>query len=280
MKKNKQKLVSNLGGLRPGMSVPEKTIGLRLSNISQQKLDFFKENPDNVVFEEMKSAGYLTSLEKDIATSGILHPLIATQSGLLIEGHSRYLIAKKLGLTTIPCRIILDDLTPQQLKERVYLGNLNRFEISADQRTTLFAVLYPDYFLESRDDLLIKTKPVKELAQEMGVTPRQVQRERKVVMTSLAMKKEVGDASPLRATDMQAARQELQRQKQRQSKDSKNILLAGLKRKDENSQKCSLFNADGVRVFSVNPSLFTSQEELNLFLVKTAMLYKKISKPQ
>ncbi len=277
-KQNKQKLVNNLGGLRPGMNQPEKTHGLRLSNIAQQKLIFFRVNPDNSVFEEMKHDHYLDNLEKDIKDNGILHPLIATQDGLLIEGHSRLGIAQKLNLPTIPCRLILDELTSQQLKERVYLGNLNRFEITPDHRTALFAALYPDYFLSSRDEHQHRSKPVQELAKEMGVSPRQVQREREVVALSLDIKKSKGDSSPLQASDMPIARKELRQQKLLATEAPKSPSRKHYKFVSENSTSYTMLTQNDVKILSINPESFGGLEQMDEFLQKAAKLYSSITR--
>jgi len=49
-----------------------------------------------------------------IKTFGFRVPLVITEDGTLITGHTRLKAAKKLGLKSVPC-IIADDLTDEQI---------------------------------------------------------------------------------------------------------------------------------------------------------------------
>lgn len=46
---------------------------------------------------------------------GFKVPLVITEEGVIIAGHTRYKASKKLGLKEVPC-IIADDLTEEQIK--------------------------------------------------------------------------------------------------------------------------------------------------------------------
>jgi hypothetical protein len=169
--------------------------GLELSEIQYKPIDFFSENPVNVVFEKLKDPSYLERLKKDIDdTRAIINPLITLPDGTILEGHSRLLIAKLLenegkGLGRLPVRIVLSRLNDDELKRRVYLGNLSRFEIDEDTRILLYAEIWPDYF---RAD----TKPgkksdhgdtitVKELTSTIGKSIPQIKRDKAIYRDAL-----------------------------------------------------------------------------------------------
>ena len=100
----------------------------------------------------MKEEAYFLRLKKEIDDSrAILNPLITMPDGLLVEGHGRLAVARLLekegrGLGKLPVRIILSLLSEADIKQRVYLGNLSRFEITEDVRIQLYAEIWPDYF--------------------------------------------------------------------------------------------------------------------------------------
>jgi hypothetical protein len=123
--------------------------GLELGPLIYKPASWFCRNPDNQVFDTLKQtqSGYFENLRRDIKEAGaILNPLIATTSGLLIEGHSRLTVAMELGITQLPCRLILSDLGADDLRKRVYLGNLSRFEIDEHTRLALYTTIWPDFF--------------------------------------------------------------------------------------------------------------------------------------
>lgn len=139
------------------LKTPEsKNEGLELSDLVYKPISFFAENPINFVFDKMKDEAYFLRLKKDIDESrAILNPLITMPDGLLVEGHGRLAVARELekeghGLGKLPVRIILSSLTETEIKQRVYLGNLSRFEINEDVRIQLYAEIWPDYFLKER----------------------------------------------------------------------------------------------------------------------------------
>ncbi|NIZ19958.1 ParB/RepB/Spo0J family partition protein [Entomospira culicis] len=181
-------------------SMPDNYHGLRLSDVLYHPPQHLQANPLNQSFEAMKDRLYLESLEADIARHGIVNALIATKAGVLIEGHSRWNIAQKLNLKEIPVRYILSDLSENELKERLYLSNLNRFEISKDARTKMYADLYPHIFYD--ETIAIP----EELAKSMGLSLSQVRNERQLLLLAIKLKEEKDDTSPLSIEDLQKAR--------------------------------------------------------------------------
>jgi hypothetical protein len=212
----KAQLMSHLTTSRPGISditpglsdmMPvDKSQGLVLSAVQLKDVEFFQLNAINNVFEDLKSADYYEQLKRDIAQDGIVNALIALPDGQLIEGHSRLKVAKELGMLTVPVRFILSTVSPAEVKRRVYLGNLNRFEIPSDMRLILFAEVYPDYFyaspaqLDESHKLLepgMRPTTAKMVAASMGLSDRQVRNEKEIFLRakSLAQPQELPSPS-------------------------------------------------------------------------------------
>lgn len=164
--------------------------GFELSEIVYKPINFFIENPINVVFEKLKDEAYFERLKKDIdETRAILNPLITMKDGMIIEGHSRLLVAKQLEeegkeLGRLPVRIILSALNEDEMKRRVYLGNLSRFEISEDAKILMYAEIWPDYFQSSvkpgKKSDHGETISVKELSAVIGKSAPQIKRDKAI----------------------------------------------------------------------------------------------------
>jgi len=126
--------------------------GLEFSELQYKPLEFFIPNPVNCVFDSSKTENYFLALRKDIEETGaIVNPLIALLDGRLLEGHGRLIIAQQLAsegkpLGKLPVRIVTSEMTEDEIKKRVYLGNLSRSEISPDLRIRLYSELWPDFY--------------------------------------------------------------------------------------------------------------------------------------
>ena len=169
--------------------VHDKSEGLELSDILYKPLSFFKPHPDNQVFDRLKDERYLSGLRRDILEAGaIINPLVAMPDGTIIEGHSRFKIARELdetgqGLGNLPVRLILSQLTPDETRERVYLGNLSRFEIDTDTRALLYSRIWPEFFLHAsiggrpkKEDTMSSFPKAEEIAGLVHSTKRQLRR--------------------------------------------------------------------------------------------------------
>jgi len=197
--------------------------GLILSNILYKPLSFFKPNPCNAVFDALKTDEQFLTLYKDISeTKAILNPLIVMPDGLIIEGHSRYEVAKKLSaegnsIGMLPTRIITTPLTNEEIKQRVYLGNLLRFEIDEDTRIVLYAEIWPDYFCSTgkpgrkRDHG--DTISVSDLSKKLGKSIPQIKRDAAIYRNA---KKKQGNN--LTVQDISLSRKELNTKRKRKEK--------------------------------------------------------------
>jgi hypothetical protein len=161
--------------------------GLVLSEIQFKPLDWFKYNPDNEIFRKCKNEDYFRGLRKDIEEAGaILNPLIAMPDGLIIEGESRHIIASELFASgnavfaRLPARIILSGISTEKITERLYLGNLSRFEVPYPVRLIAYAKIWPGYFLSDNPEG--GGGPTrKEIAAAAGLSESQVKRNKNVL---------------------------------------------------------------------------------------------------
>jgi hypothetical protein len=198
---SKAKMQNLLDGPRPGeAAAPKDKVladgpaaqllkGLQLSEITFKPLEWFTYNPDNEIFLDCKTEKYFEGLKKDIREANvIINPVIATQEGLLIEGESRHIIASQLcdeGLKQfekIPCRTVLSRITKAEIKERLYLGNLSRFDIPNEVKLLAYAEIWPDYFLaggDGRDGNAVTTR--KAVAKAAGKSESQIKRDKAVI---------------------------------------------------------------------------------------------------
>jgi len=214
-------LSSALSSPRPGRAAAGPAIdagqvvtGLELSDIEYRPISFFKENPVNDIFRSMKSAKYMADLAKDIADAGIVNPLVAMPDGLLLEGESRLLVARQLGLKRLPVRLVASPLSDAEQEKRLLLGNLMRFEIGEDARLLLLA----------RAGFYSDTVTRAETAEKTGKSVRQVIRDAQIVEAAEEIAEAQGKAAPT-VEDVQAAREQKNEVRRVTSKDNVRILL-------------------------------------------------------
>ena len=247
-----------------------KTEGLELSQIVYRTIDSLKPNPINAVFDSLKTDSQLDALFRDIDEArAILNPLIAMPDGTLVEGHSRLKIAKRLleegrGIGSLPVRIITTALTNEEIKQRVYLGNLSRFEIDEDTRILLYAEIWPDYFYLSgkagrkpdHGDTITASK----LSKKLGKSVPQIKRDAAIFRKA---RKQVGGNPSI--TDIKESRKELNEERKRREQHN------GAK-KDKQPKQCSNefpefelinnFHIDGIWNFSLEISAFLEYAKL------------------
>jgi hypothetical protein len=193
---------------QPGKKTSE---GLLLSEIQMKPLDWFKYNPENSIFRECKNEDYFRGLKKDIEETGaIIDPLIAMPDGLLVEGESRHSIASELfnsgkaNFAKIPVRIILSGITPDKITERLYLGNLSRFDVPHTVKLFIYSKIWPDYFLSLTDGK--KTVTRKEIAAATGLSESQIKRNKNVIQKASELAK--SEEAPLSVKHIEKARAE------------------------------------------------------------------------
>lgn len=83
------------------------------------------------------SAEEYSQLKADIEVHGIQIPLLIDNYGRLIDGYTRYQIAKELGLKDVP--VIVDEFTEESAQLRVIELNLHRRQLTDSQRVELAA---------------------------------------------------------------------------------------------------------------------------------------------
>ena len=122
--------------------------GLELSEIMMRKTDTLQPDPENMEFEAMKAKqpGYWENLKRDIESAGILSPLLVSENGHVIAGHSRLKIAIELGIQRVPVRLVLSNISQAEIRRRRRLDNLLRFEIDDATRIAMYAEIWPEFF--------------------------------------------------------------------------------------------------------------------------------------
>ncbi len=182
--------------------------GLELSDLQTKPIEWFKPNPANHVFNQLKTPDYWMALKRDIREAcAILNPVIALPDGTLLEGHSRVQVARELrdegfDLGRIPVLLVASPLTTEEAERRVYLGNLSRFEIDEDTRLALYAKIWPDFFLTKgsagRPEKSGHGDPISaaSIAQSIGKSEKQVKRDRATVRAAHVLAKQEGKTSP------------------------------------------------------------------------------------
>lgn len=190
------------------------TLGdLRLSPLEYRDPRELRVSPYNTDFEPLKTPSYWEGLRRDIEEAGaITDPLLILPDGEIVSGHSRLKVALDLlgegrrEFEKVPVRVVLSELAESEKRKRVYLGNLSRFEIDANTRLRLYAVIYPEYFQEERTaGQRTKTDPTEAVAADLGVKPRQVRNERAIYQDAKKRAATRGKREP-EAVDLEAAR--------------------------------------------------------------------------
>ncbi len=175
-------------------------------------LEFFKPNPINQIFQEMKTERYWRELERDIREAGAIRdPLLAMPDGTLLAGESRLVIAKKLaaeglkGFEKLPARLNTTNLSPDQQKKIVYSDNLSRFEVPEDRRSLMLAEIYPEYFLteakrgprsEEQSSAPTAQELEEEISKRTGLSTRTIQRTKEELKEARALAQDEGQDAP------------------------------------------------------------------------------------
>lgn len=135
--------------------------GVKLSDVFQVEPGDLKDNDLNPELFKEETPEYFQTLEADIKERGILVPLIARKDGILLAGHNRLVIARRLGLARVPVQYLESELTPDQERALVIKDNLFRRQLTQEDRLRLYKVLIPDF-----DELIQKeTRGAKPKAQ-------------------------------------------------------------------------------------------------------------------
>jgi len=134
---------------------------VKLTDVYQVDPEALKDNNLNPELFKEETPEYFQTLEADIKERGVLVPLIARKDGILLAGHNRLVIARRLGLARVPVQYLESELTPDQERALVIKDNLFRRQLTQEDRLRLYKVLIPDF-----DELIQKeTRGAKPKAQ-------------------------------------------------------------------------------------------------------------------
>lgn len=71
-------------------------------------------------------------LLKSIKERGIFHTLVVTEDGTILSGHQRWLIAKKLGIKELPCRVLKVDPDSEEAEMIILEANMGQRVLSPE----------------------------------------------------------------------------------------------------------------------------------------------------
>lgn len=97
-------------------------------------------------------------VKNSIKEFGFKVPIVIDRYGVIVAGHTRYLAAQELGMTSLPC-VVADDLTPQQIKAFRIADNSTAavaewdFDILADEIADLPEFTFSDFGLDFSGEL-------------------------------------------------------------------------------------------------------------------------------
>lgn len=118
---------------------------VKLTDVYQVDPAALKDNDLNPELFKEETPEYFQTLEADIKERGVLVPLIAKKNGVLLAGHNRLVIARRLGLARVPVQYLESELTPEQERALVIKDNLFRRQLTQDDRINLYRALIPDF---------------------------------------------------------------------------------------------------------------------------------------
>ncbi len=192
--------------------------------IEYRRLDELTASRFNTVFQALKDDQYWNRLKEDMSDAGVItDPLLILPSGEIISGHSRQTIARELFLEgrrefeRVPVRVLHSELQEGELRKRVYMANLSRFEIDTDTRLKLYAEIFPEYF----EGKAVRNRPAKgdtvsplrkNIAEQMHISERQIKREKQVYQKAKSIAEKQGRALP-EVDEIRAARKEQNRKR-------------------------------------------------------------------
>lgn len=203
------------------------------SELMYMPLDFFRDNPANRIFAEIKNTEenrlrYQT-LKDDIRAVGIHEPILATQKGLILSGHSRIQIARELlkegsPLGKIPVILLESKISDDEMDRIIVSCNVNRFQTDMNTRLIQMAKIAPNYFKQKVTGKATATvSGEKSFVQEtFSISPAQVKREKQVYLTAcdIAVRKGKEYLSP---EDIEEARQVLAEKSKKSQEKQKHI---------------------------------------------------------
>lgn len=233
--------------------IPDKALsGIELSDLVEKKLDWFRPDPENAEFETLKDnqPGYWQNLRRDIEQVGILTPLVTTHDGLIVQGHSRLRVARELNMERLPVLLILSPLIEDEIRKRRRLDNLLRFEVDTDTRLSMLAEVWPEFFLcekkpgrpEGNTDTVSELN-ARVIAQTLGASERQVERDRATIRRAATIAKEVGKPRP-GVADIKAAR-DMENARRREEATKPKSQTVALQRQPSNAEEVHLMEAVG-----------------------------------
>jgi hypothetical protein len=118
---------------------------IKLSPVKQVSVDNLKENNQNERFFKPEAGSYFNQLAEDVRNRGIQVPLIAKKCGTLLAGHNRLIVARQIGLKTVPVQYVLEELSKEDEIAYIIKDNVLRRHLTPVERRSLYRFIVPNF---------------------------------------------------------------------------------------------------------------------------------------
>lgn len=155
------------------------------------EINKLKPHPRNNEFFDDIQGDNWEEFKKSIETSGVIEPIVISNTSVIVSGHQRVRACIELGIKEVPCRIkmydtdnaedvILKELLETNLRQRG-IGNLNpiKFARCIVELERIYNISHGNNQHRTEDNLQSKKK--KELASELGMSQQHVNAYKKLL---------------------------------------------------------------------------------------------------
>ena len=118
---------------------------MKLSAVKQVNVNKIKKNPLNAKYFDNVDGKEMTQLAEDIKKRGILVPLVMKSDGTLLAGHTRLLIAKSIGMKTVPVQMVMGKIGNDEETQFIVKDNLLRRHLTSYQRQAIYEKMFPEF---------------------------------------------------------------------------------------------------------------------------------------
>jgi len=148
---------------------------IKLSQVKQVSVDDLKDNNQNERFFKPETGSYFNQLAEDVRNRGIQVPLIAKKCGTLLAGHNRLIVAKQIGLKTVPVQYVQEELSKEDEIAYIIKDNVLRRHLTPIERRSLYRFVLPNF--EERVKVKNSSEfgiDIQELAEKTGINPKTI----------------------------------------------------------------------------------------------------------
>lgn len=148
---------------------------IKLSPVKQVSVDELKDNDQNERFFKPEAGSYFNQLAEDVRNRGIQVPLIAKKCGTLLAGHNRLIVARQIGLKTVPVQYVLEELSKEDEIAYIIKDNVLRRHLTPVERRQLYRFMVPNF--EERVKVKNSTEfglDINDIAERTGISAKTI----------------------------------------------------------------------------------------------------------